>query len=74
MPHGVRELRVRGTSLNQHEGAMQRFRKVRKLGVIYNSLKANSKLAVEQLRRLAPQFPFELIEHPDQDRGIAVTG
>src|SRR5882672_673085 len=35
--------------------AMQRFRKVRKLGVIYNSLEANSKLAVEQLRQLAPQ-------------------
>ncbi len=44
--------------------AMQRFRKVRKLGVIYNSLEANSKLAVEQLRRLAPQFQLELIEAP----------
>jgi putative tryptophan/tyrosine transport system substrate-binding protein len=44
--------------------AMQRFRKVRKLGVIYNSLEANSKLAVEQLRQLAPQFQFDLIEVP----------
>ena len=44
--------------------AMQRFKKVRKLGVIYNSLEANSKLAVEQLRQLAGQFQFELIEAP----------
>jgi len=44
--------------------AMQRFRKVRKLGVIYNLLEANSKLAVEQLRQLAPQFQFDLIEVP----------
>ena len=44
--------------------AMQQFRSVRKLGVIYNSLEANSKLAVEQLRQLAPQFQFELLETP----------
>jgi putative ABC transport system substrate-binding protein len=44
--------------------AMQRFKKVRKLGVIYNSLEANSMLAVEQLRQLAAQFQYELIEAP----------
>ena len=44
--------------------AMQRFSKVHKLGVIYNALEANSRLAVEQLRRLAAQFQFELIEAP----------
>jgi ABC-type uncharacterized transport system substrate-binding protein len=42
--------------------AMLRFKKVRKLGVIYNSLEANSNLAVEQLRELATRFQFELIE------------
>jgi putative ABC transport system substrate-binding protein len=44
--------------------AMQRFRKVRKLGVIYNSLEANSLLAVEQLRQHAAQFQYQLIEAP----------
>lgn len=44
--------------------AMQRFRKVRKLGVIYNSLEANSQLAVEQLLHLAGQFQFELLGVP----------
>jgi putative ABC transport system substrate-binding protein len=46
--------------------AMQRFKKVRKLGVIYNSLEANSNLAVEQLRELATRLQFELIEAPLQ--------
>jgi putative ABC transport system substrate-binding protein len=44
--------------------AMERFGKVRKLGVIYNSLEANSLLAVEQLRQHADQFQYELIEAP----------
>lgn len=42
--------------------AMQRFKNVRKLGVIYNSQEANSLLAVEELRQQASQFQFELVE------------
>ena len=42
--------------------AMQRFKSVKKLGVIYNPYEANSALAVEQLRELTAQFRFELRE------------
>jgi ABC-type uncharacterized transport system substrate-binding protein len=42
--------------------AMQRFRQVTKLGVIYNTSEPNSTLAVAQLRGLAAQFKFQLVE------------
>ena len=42
--------------------AMQRFRQVTKLGVIYNVSEPNSRLAVAQLRGLAAQFKFQLVE------------
>jgi putative ABC transport system substrate-binding protein len=42
--------------------AMQRFRQVTKLGVIYNVSEPNSRLAVAQLRALAAQFKLELVE------------
>ena len=41
---------------------MQRFKSVKKLGVIYNPYEANSALAVEQLRKLTAQFQFQLFE------------
>ena len=44
--------------------AMQRFRKVQKLGVIFNSFEANSLLAVQQLRQQAAEFKYELVEAP----------
>jgi putative ABC transport system substrate-binding protein len=44
--------------------AMQRFKKVKRLGVIYNPYEANSVLAVEQLRGHAGQFDFALTEAP----------
>jgi putative ABC transport system substrate-binding protein len=44
--------------------AMQRLKKVRKLGVIYNSKEANSVLTVEQLQQHAARFQYELIEAP----------
>jgi len=40
---------------------MQRFRSVKKLGVIFNPYEANSALAVEQLKGLHTQFQFELV-------------
>ena len=43
---------------------MQRFKQVKKLGVIFNPYEANSLLAVEQLRKHAAQFKYELIEAP----------
>jgi ABC-type uncharacterized transport system substrate-binding protein len=42
--------------------AMQRFRQVTKLGVIYNVSEPNSRLAVAQLRGLAAQFKLQLLE------------
>jgi putative tryptophan/tyrosine transport system substrate-binding protein len=42
--------------------AMQRFRQVTKLGVIYNASEPNSTLAVTRLRGLAAQFKFQLVE------------
>jgi len=42
--------------------AMQRFRPVTKLGVIYNVSEPNSTLAVARLRGLAAQLKFELVE------------
>src|SRR6266545_954086 len=42
--------------------AMQRFKQVQRLGVIYNPYEANSALAVEQLKQHAQQFRFALIE------------
>jgi len=42
--------------------AMQRFKRVKKLGVIFNPYEANSVLAVEQLKGLSTQFQFSLIE------------
>ena len=42
--------------------AMQRFKSVKKLGVIYNPYEANSALAVDQLRGLTAQFRFSLVE------------
>jgi putative ABC transport system substrate-binding protein len=42
--------------------AMQRFRQVSKLGVIYNVSEPNSRLAVAQLRALAAQFKLQLVE------------
>jgi ABC-type uncharacterized transport system substrate-binding protein len=44
--------------------AMQRFRPIKKLGVIYNSYEANSILAVEQLRQHAARLGFALVEAP----------
>ena len=41
---------------------MQRFKPVKKLGVIYNPYEANSALAVEQLKQLTTQFQFSLVE------------
>jgi len=41
---------------------MQRFRQVTKLGVIYNVSEPNSRLAVAQLRGLAAQLKFQLVE------------
>ena len=43
---------------------MQRFKKVNKLGVIFNTSEPNSLMAVQQLRQHAAQFQFELIEAP----------
>jgi putative ABC transport system substrate-binding protein len=40
---------------------MQRFKSVKKLGVISNPYEANSALAVEQLKGLRAQFQFELV-------------
>jgi len=40
---------------------MQRFKSVKKLGVIFNPYEANSALAVEQLKGLNKQFQFELV-------------
>src|SRR5439155_12355440 len=42
--------------------AMQRFRQVAKLGVIYNASEPNSRLAVAQLRGLAAPFRLQLVE------------
>jgi len=42
--------------------AMQRFRQVSKLGVIYNVSEPNSRLAVAQLRALAAQLKLQLVE------------
>lgn len=42
--------------------AMQRFRQVTKLGVIYNASEPNSRLAVAQLRELVGQFKLQLVE------------
>jgi putative ABC transport system substrate-binding protein len=42
--------------------AMQRFRQVAKLGVIYNASEPNSRLAVAQLRGLVGQFKLQLVE------------
>jgi putative ABC transport system substrate-binding protein len=42
--------------------AMQRFRPVTKLGVIYNVSEPNSTLAVARLRALATQFKLQLVE------------
>jgi putative ABC transport system substrate-binding protein len=42
--------------------AMQRFRQVTRLGVIYNASEPNSRLAVAQLRELAGQFKLQLVE------------
>ena len=42
--------------------AMQRFKRVKKLGVIFNPYEANSALAVEQLKSLSAQFQFALVE------------
>jgi len=44
--------------------AMERFKKVSKLGVIYNTTEPNSVLAVKQLRQYSKQFQFDLIEAP----------
>jgi len=41
---------------------MQRFKSVKKLGVIYNPYEANSALAVDQLRGLNAPFQFALVE------------
>jgi putative ABC transport system substrate-binding protein len=40
---------------------MQRFKTVKKLGVIFNPYEANSALAVEQLKNLNSQFQYELV-------------
>ena len=42
--------------------AMQRFKQVQRLGVIYNPYEANSVLAVTQLKEHAEQFRFALTE------------
>jgi putative ABC transport system substrate-binding protein len=42
--------------------AMQRFREVTKLGVVYIVSEPNSRLAVTQLRALAAQFKLQLLE------------
>jgi putative ABC transport system substrate-binding protein len=42
--------------------AMQRFKPVKKLGVIYNPYEANSALAIDQLKGLTAQFQFSLVE------------
>ena len=43
---------------------MQRFKKVKKLGVIYNALEPNSQSTIQQLRQYASQLQFELVEAP----------
>jgi ABC-type uncharacterized transport system substrate-binding protein len=47
--------------------AMQRFRQVTKLGVIYNASEPNSTLAVTRLRGLAAQFAVQLGVYPPLD-------
>jgi putative ABC transport system substrate-binding protein len=42
--------------------AMQRFKPVKKLGVIYNPYEANSALAVDQLEQLTAQSKFSLVK------------
>jgi len=44
--------------------AMQRFRPVKKLGVVFNPVEANSELAVVQLKQHAAQLGFTLVEAP----------
>src|SRR5262245_13630554 len=44
--------------------AMQRFRTVKKLGVIFNPVEANSALAVVQLKQHAAEFGYALLEAP----------